>query len=74
MEAGLVVPPIRSQLMWFLVCLGSEAGIAAFFVPPPWETDQIGSSIDLASWVKSFGPASVMCQQSSSRMPNSPGM
>ena len=38
------------------------------------ESDQIGSSIDLASSVKSFGPVSVMCQQSSRRIPNSPGI
>lgn len=37
-------------------------------------TAQIGSSIDFASSVKSFGPVSVMYQQSSMRMPNSPGM
>jgi glycosyltransferase involved in cell wall biosynthesis len=35
---------------------------------------QIGASIDLASGVKSFGPASDMYQQSSMRTPNSPGM
>jgi uncharacterized membrane protein YoaK (UPF0700 family) len=35
---------------------------------------QMGSSIDLANRVNSLGPSSVMCQQSSSRIPNSPGM
>ena len=35
---------------------------------------QIGASIDLASGVKSLGPASDMYQQSSMRTPNSPGM
>lgn len=34
---------------------------------------QTGWSRDLASAVNSFGPPSVMCQQSSSRTPNSPG-
>lgn len=35
---------------------------------------QTGSSIERASGVKSTGPASLMCQQSSSRTPNSPGI
>ena len=35
---------------------------------------QIGASIDLASGVKSLGPASDIYQQSSMRTPNSPGM
>lgn len=35
---------------------------------------QIGRSIDAANGVKSFGPAAVMYQQSSIRMPNSPGI
>ena len=35
---------------------------------------QIGVSIDLASGVKSLGPASDIYQQSSMRTPNSPGM
>ena len=35
---------------------------------------QIGWSIEVASGVKSLGPDSVIAQQSSNRMPNSPGM
>ena len=43
--------------------------------PAPLGTPvQIGASIDLASGVKSLGPASDMYQQSSMRTPNSPGM
>lgn len=40
---------------------------------PRAERGQTGWSSDLASAVKVFGPLSVMCQQSSSRTPNSPG-
>lgn len=47
---------------------------AQFNLVAPLSLPQIGWSIDLASCVKSFGPASVMNQQSSSRIPNSPGM
>jgi glycosyltransferase involved in cell wall biosynthesis len=43
--------------------------------PAPVATHvQMGTSIDLASGVKSLGPASDMYQQSSMRTPNSPGM
>jgi hypothetical protein len=38
------------------------------------EHRQIGSASDLARRVKGFGPVNVIDQQSSRRMPNSPGI
>lgn len=38
------------------------------------ESAQIGSASERASGVKSTGPVALMCQQSSSRTPNAPGM
>ena len=53
----------------------STGAIAPAWRPPlPAIRRQIGWSRDVASGVKSLGPAAVMYQQSSSRMPNSPGM
>jgi glycosyltransferase involved in cell wall biosynthesis len=52
-----------------------DALYAELIRPAPLDTHvQIGASIDLASGVKSLGPASDMYQQSSMRTPNSPGM
>ena len=68
-------PSAGSRRIWVTIRASRRRPTRHERVPGPGgNADQMGSSSDLASGVKSAGPVAVMCQQSSSRTPNSPGM